>query len=65
MQENSRTEANMCDVGAEVTKTLPQVNITETVAWPLSPSSTEQLHQIFPWEATTEVLLYHTEGDSV
>lgn len=55
----------MCDVGAEVTKTLPQVNITETVAWPLFPSSTEQLHQIFPWEVTTEVLLYHTEGDSV
>lgn len=55
----------MCHGGAEVTKILPQVNITETVAWPLSPSSTKQLHQIFPWEATTEVLLYHTEGDSV
>lgn len=48
-----------------VTKIFSQLNVTGTVAWHLSPSSTKQLHQVLPWEATTELLLHHMGGGSV
>lgn len=48
-----------------VTRIFSQLNVTGTVAWHLSPSSTKQLHQVLPWEATTELLLHHMGGGSV
>lgn len=52
-------------MGTGVTRILSQVNAAETVAWHLSPSSSKQLHQVLPWEATTEFLMYDIGGDSV
>lgn len=52
----------MCHVGTGVIRILSQVNVTGTVAWHPSPSSTKQLHQVLPWEATTEFLLYDIGG---
>ena len=66
MQENNSTGIERGHMGTGVTRILSQVNVTETVAWHLCPSSTEQLHQMLLWEDTTELfLLYDIGGGSV
>lgn len=63
MQENNSTGIERGHMGTVVTRIPFQVNVTDSEAQHLCPSSTEQLHQMLLWEATMELLpLYNIGG---